>query len=75
MLVGDVLLAVDDTPIESPEELMDLLSARGAGHTARLRLLRGAAPTELTVTIGERPGTVNAHHPGREAGRACAAPG
>jgi S1-C subfamily serine protease len=55
MLVGDILLAVDQTPIESPEELMDLMMATAAGHNARLQLLRGAAPTELTVKIGERP--------------------
>jgi serine protease Do len=55
MLVGDVLLAVDQTSIESPEELMDLMMATPAGHTARLHLLRGGAPTELTVKIGERP--------------------
>jgi S1-C subfamily serine protease len=55
VFVGDVLLAFDDTPIESPEELMDLLLATGAGHGARLQLLRGAAPVELAVTVGERP--------------------
>jgi S1-C subfamily serine protease len=55
LLVGDVLLAIDDTPIESPEELMDMLMATGAGHRARLQVLRGGAATELTVNIGERP--------------------
>jgi S1-C subfamily serine protease len=55
LLVGDVLLAVDESPIESPEELLDFLSTAGAGHTARLHLLRGGAPMELTVKIGDRP--------------------
>lgn len=55
MLVGDVLLTVDQTPIESPDELMDLMMKTGAGHKARLHVLRGATPTELSVTIGERP--------------------
>jgi S1-C subfamily serine protease len=55
MLVGDILLEVDQTPIESPEELMDMMLATAAGHDARLHLLRGGAPTELTVRIGERP--------------------
>jgi S1-C subfamily serine protease len=54
VLVGDVLLAMDDTAIESPEELLDLLMTTGAGHTARLHLLRGGAPTDLSVKIGER---------------------
>jgi S1-C subfamily serine protease len=55
LLVGDVLLAVDESPIESPEELLDFLSTAGAGHTARLHLLRGGAPMQLTVKIGDRP--------------------
>jgi S1-C subfamily serine protease len=55
MLVGDILLGVDQTSIESPEELMDLMMATAAGHSARLQLLRAATPTELTVKIGERP--------------------
>ena len=55
ILVGDVLLALDDTPIESPEELLDLLLVRGAGQSMTVRLLRGATPIEVPVTIGERP--------------------
>ena len=55
VLVGDVLLAVDQTPVESPEELMDLMMVTGAGQSARLLVLRGATPTELTVKVGERP--------------------
>ena len=55
ILVGDVLLAIDETPLESPEELMDVLMTTGAGHHARLQLLRGGSATEVTVSIGERP--------------------
>jgi S1-C subfamily serine protease len=55
MLVGDVLLAIDETAIESPDELMDVMMKIGAGHNTRLHILRGAIPTELSVTIGERP--------------------
>jgi S1-C subfamily serine protease len=55
ILVGDVLLAIDTTPLESPEELMDALMTAGEGHRAKLQLLRGGAATEVTVSIGERP--------------------
>jgi serine protease DegQ len=55
VLVGDVLLALEGTPIESPEDLLDLLLTVGAGHRARLQVLRGAAPLEMTVEVGERP--------------------
>jgi S1-C subfamily serine protease len=55
VLIGDVLLAIDGTAIESPEDLLDLLTTIGAGRSARLQLLRGGALTELNVNIGERP--------------------
>ena len=55
ILVGDVLLAIDETQLESSEELMDALMNTGAGHDARLQLLRGGAVTEVTVHVGERP--------------------
>jgi S1-C subfamily serine protease len=55
VMVGDILMALDDAPIDSPETLMDLLATTGAGHRSRLRLLRGGSPIELAVTIGERP--------------------
>ena len=55
ILVGDIILAVDGSPLDSPEELMDLLMTTGPGHTASTQLLRGAALSELAVTVGERP--------------------
>jgi S1-C subfamily serine protease len=55
VLVGDVLLTLDGIPIESPEELLDVLMTIGAGRLARLQLLRGGRLTELNVNIGERP--------------------
>jgi S1-C subfamily serine protease len=55
VLVGDVLLSIEGTPVESPEELLDLLMTIGAGRSARLQVLRGNVVTELTVTVGERP--------------------
>jgi S1-C subfamily serine protease len=55
VLVGDVLLALDGTPIESPEHLLDVLMTIGAGRSARLQLLRGGTLTELNVNVGERP--------------------
>ncbi len=55
VLVGDVVLALDDTPTDSPEDLLDLLATHGAGRQAKLKVLRGNAPVEVPVTIGERP--------------------
>jgi S1-C subfamily serine protease len=55
VLVGDVLLEFDGHPIESPEELLDLLLGDRVGRPVPLKVLRGGAVVELTVTVGERP--------------------
>ena len=55
VLVGDVLLEFDGHPIESPEELLDLLLGDRVGRSVPLKLLRGGNVTDLQVTVGERP--------------------
>jgi S1-C subfamily serine protease len=55
LLVGDVILALDGHPIESPEDLLDLLVGDRVGHDATVRVLRGGAPRDIVVTVGERP--------------------
>jgi len=55
ILVGDVILAFDGQRIESPEELLDVLTGDRVGRDVSLRILRGGAPRELSVTVGERP--------------------
>jgi S1-C subfamily serine protease len=54
ILVGDVILALDNQPITGPEDLMDLLVGDRVGKAATLRILRGGTPQEVPVTIGER---------------------
>jgi serine protease DegQ len=55
VLVGDLVLDFDGHPIESPEDLLDLLVGDRVGRQVRLRVMRGGAVSELTVTVGERP--------------------
>jgi len=55
VLVGDVLLDFDGHPVESPEDLLDLLVGDRVGRSVPLRVLRGGAATDLTVTVGDRP--------------------
>jgi len=55
LLVGDILLDFDGRPIESPEDLLDLLVGDRVGRPAALRVLRGGVLSELIVTVGERP--------------------
>jgi S1-C subfamily serine protease len=54
VLVGDVILELDGHPLDSPEDLLDLLSGR-AGQTTALKVLRGGTPVDVAVTVGERP--------------------
>ena len=55
VLVGDLLVALDGQPVESPEDLMDALAHAEIGREASLAILRGGAPADVKVTIGERP--------------------
>jgi S1-C subfamily serine protease len=55
VLVGDVLLDFDGHAVDSPEDLLDLLAGDRVGRQVTLRMRRGTAVTEVTVTVGERP--------------------
>jgi S1-C subfamily serine protease len=55
VLVGDVLLDFDGHPIESPEDLLDLLVGDRVGREVALRVMRGGAQSDVKVTVGERP--------------------
>jgi S1-C subfamily serine protease len=53
--VGDVLLDFDGHAVDSPEDLLDLLAGDRVGQPVTLRMRRGTAVTQVTVTVGERP--------------------
>lgn len=55
VLVGDIVLAFDETVTASPEDLHDLLAAQEVGRQGKLKVLRGNAPVDVPVTVGERP--------------------
>jgi S1-C subfamily serine protease len=55
VLVGDVLLEFDGHPVESPEDLLDLLVGDRVGRQVTIRARRGGAVVDLTVAVGERP--------------------
>jgi serine protease Do len=54
VLVGDVLLDFDGHAVESPEDLLQLLTGDRVGRAAPLRLLRGGQAQTLSVTVGTR---------------------
>jgi S1-C subfamily serine protease len=53
LLVGDLLVALNDQPLESPDRLLETLAATAAG-AARLRVLRGGSALEIPIDIGEK---------------------
>jgi S1-C subfamily serine protease len=55
LLVGDLVLAIDDRAIDSAEELLDYLWTVGVGRAVRLRVLRGSESRDVAVTAAERP--------------------
>jgi S1-C subfamily serine protease len=54
LLLGDTIVALDDTPIRQHDDLLVLLSADRIGATASMRIVRGGEVEEVRVTIGER---------------------
>jgi len=57
MLVGDILLALDDHQVTSPEELLDLLVGDRVSRPASLQVIRGGRLAAIPVTIAEKTAT------------------
>ncbi|MEO8077038.1 MAG: trypsin-like peptidase domain-containing protein [Acidobacteriota bacterium] len=55
LIVGDVLLEFDGHAIESPDDLLDLLTGARVGQAVAARTLRGGAVREVQITVAERP--------------------
>jgi S1-C subfamily serine protease len=58
LLVGDVILSIDQTSAVRPDDLAGYLSGERVGQRAALQLLRGGNPVQVDVTIGERTSDV-----------------
>jgi len=52
--LGDIIVAFDGTAVSDPSELLGALSGERVGKPVSLRILRGGAPQDVTVTVGER---------------------
>jgi S1-C subfamily serine protease len=55
LTLGDVLVALGGEPVRDTGELRDLLGPDRVGEATTVRVIRGGAPLDLAVTIGERP--------------------
>ena len=54
VLIGDIVLDLDQQAIASVDNLLALLNTERVGRSVPLRVLRGGVATDLSVTIGER---------------------
>lgn len=54
VMLGDQIIAVDQSPVRSLEDLRGLLSTKKAGDTVTLKLVRGTQALEIPVTLGNR---------------------
>jgi S1-C subfamily serine protease len=55
VLIGDLILELDQQPVSSTDGLLGLLTGDRVGRAVTLRVLRGGALRDLAVTVGERP--------------------
>ena len=55
LLVGDILIALDDRPVRDPGDVLGALAGDRIGTPMALRVARGGRAERLTVTVGERP--------------------
>jgi len=55
LLIGDVLVALDGKPVGDTHDVQALLGPESVGKVVTASLIRGGAPAELAITVGERP--------------------
>jgi S1-C subfamily serine protease len=54
LLVGDVIVGFEGDPVQEPDQLVMRLRGDRVGKTAALTILRGGAPQDVSITVGER---------------------
>jgi len=53
--IGDLMLALDNTPTADTDDVQTILTGRQVGDVVRAKLLRGGEVMEVEITLGERP--------------------
>jgi len=54
LLVGDILAAIEDRPIDDADDLFAALDSSTIGKAIAVEVLRGGRPETIAVTVGER---------------------
>ena len=66
VLIGDILLSLDDKPTHEPADVQAALWGKEAGETVKAKILRGGEITEIDIVLGARPAR---EHDGARRGR------
>ncbi|MGF1522798.1 MAG: S1C family serine protease [Leptolyngbyaceae cyanobacterium] len=54
ILLGDVMVTINEEPVESVQQVQQLLGPQSVGQDFQITLLRGGQIQTVTVTVGER---------------------
>jgi len=54
LIVGDILVAINNQPVTDHDALMVHLSGETVGKPISIQILRGGRPMEIAVTVGDR---------------------
>lgn len=55
VLLGDILVALDGASVADPSDVLAALAPERVGQAITARVLRGGQPTDLSITVGQRP--------------------
>jgi len=55
IFIGDVLVALDNTPVTDIEAVQSLLGADRVGKAVNARVVRGGTLADVSITVAERP--------------------
>ena len=56
VLIGDVLVAIDGTPVGDTSDIQAILGSQTLGKTLNVQIVRGGTLVEVALTVGERQG-------------------
>ncbi len=56
VLIGDVVVAIDGTPVSDTGDVQSMLGPDSVGKTLRAQIVRGGTLVEVAIAPGERPG-------------------
>ncbi|HEY6293423.1 MAG TPA: S1C family serine protease [Terriglobia bacterium] len=55
LILGDVLLALDSSPVRDTDDIQTFLTGDRIGQAVKASIIRGGSAAEVVVTVGERP--------------------